>query len=772
MDTIRVDICYRPLRIAFAIGEGDFEAFRTAVRLSYALWGGRFNPIVVAEREEDTKQLLETFCVDLIVPVGDSQAATDLSQKHPHLINPFIPNDLFIGSGEERRMSHALDIQNALAHWRNNPIEWDKIRSDKELRLYTWQDNDPLKDIFLIQLGAYPDPSSVGIDYLDMVTRETETKEHSIYTEDLLPADIFDNPSIAYLSRHNLKRHYRLQPGWDTSGFYVGDSTSLEDLMFFWNLRASDIPLLFVDSKYFDRYEKIIPEWGDRMRNFVSHNRHEFNRRIGLWAREENLQNAKELFGESQKVDVYCPTSITSWNGMNIKPPMMYFDEASTLGVMSQDGDKTKISFTLNEKPFCSDTWFHTQHLVASISFLGGLYGNDHQTLMPPYIREFNEFYARNMYFQYSKLRIEKERIGLIIDAADHDSFLYSLPIAKLFKKIFELIGVSSKPSKGGLITKQLISNLGGLQGGRSFKIPGVRRLLRTYGPNVPFTRNIALQLIGGKDPDNQSARFSDHENLFVGPRPHGEKLRPEHVLTLLVENGLFRIGSELTCPNCNMSSWFPLDKLEQNTSCDLCGSGFDATRQLVNMKDGWHYRRSGVLGSERHAMGAIPVVLTLQQLSANFHSMSDSDMYSVSLDLTPLEGIDIPPCEVDFVWMSQKSLNNKTQIIIAECKDQGPIDSKDIENLLSVAKAFPESHFNTYVLLAKLTPFTNEEIQLAKKLNEKYYQRAILLTSRELEPYHFFERTKFDHEINSYGSSPEDLAQVTNQIYFLSDSD
>jgi len=42
LDTIRVDICYRPLRIGWAINPGDIEAFRRAVRLSYALWGGRF----------------------------------------------------------------------------------------------------------------------------------------------------------------------------------------------------------------------------------------------------------------------------------------------------------------------------------------------------------------------------------------------------------------------------------------------------------------------------------------------------------------------------------------------------------------------------------------------------------------------------------------------------------------------------------------------------------------------------------------------------------
>jgi hypothetical protein len=42
------------------------------------------------------------------------------------------------------------------------------------------------------------------------------------------------------------------------------------------------------------------------------------------------------------------------------------------------------------------------------------------------------------------------------------------------------------------------------------------------------------------------------------------------------------------------------------------------------------------------------------------------------------------------------------------------------------------------------------------------------MLTARELEPYHFFERTKKEFPtIKEHGSSPEDLALVAAQIYF-----
>jgi hypothetical protein len=67
------------------------------------------------------------------------------------------------------------------------------------------------------------------------------------------------------------------------------------------------------------------------------------------------------------------------------------------------------------------------------------------------------------------------------------------------------------------------------------------------------------------------------------------------------------------------------------------------------------------------------------------------------------------------------------------------------------------------------LNPFTPEEITRAKTLNTKHQLRTILLTARELEPYHLYERTKADFDIDSYGGTPEDLARATDKIYFTS---
>src|SRR5262249_1160930 len=184
---------------------------------------------------------------------------------------------------------------------------------------------------------------------------------------------------------------------------------------------------------------------------------------------------------------------------------------------------------------FSSDVWFFSQHLAASISFIGGLY-DEQYTLQPPYLPELNEFYARTMHFGYNKLRIEPGRVGLVIDAADHDSFLYALPVADMMERLLGMAEYEAKLSSAGLIVRQLISRLGGLQGARVFKIPGVRRLLRTHGPTAAFTKRSALHLIGSKDPET-GAKFSDHEHLYIEQRPREvTKLTANAVFGYLVE--------------------------------------------------------------------------------------------------------------------------------------------------------------------------------------------------------------------------------------------
>lgn len=782
MDTVRVEICYRPLRICWAIAADDIAAYRKAVKLSYAMWGGRYNPIVIVDRAEEAERIIEVFRADMIVPIGDSEAVKAFPQRFPHLIHPFFHNALFVGTTQHGSTAQVLDIHNALVHMSDSP-EW-RSAVEKGLRLYSWDENDPLADIFLMHLGSYPEVADTEIDYREEVKQYSKATEQHVDQIAAIPADIFDHPSVPFLSRLGLQRHYGIHSNWDYPGFYLGDAANLNDLVCCWNLRATDTSVFFVDQNHLARYRHIIPSCEKFTKDLLSRRRFDFERKrsVAVWAQREAMPvdpNAhatqlKQVFGEGPFT--ICAVDLFSWNGLNLQAPMMMLGQTKQLGVLATDNDIPKLTFALADKPFFGETWFRSQHLVASLSFSGGLYGDDLHTLNPPYIPELNEFYARTMHFEYNKLRIEPGGIGLVIDAAETDSFVFALPIADLFERIFQLAGFSAQPSVSGLITRQIISQMGGLRGGAVFKIPGVRRLLKTYGPTDAFTMRAALQLIGGKDPDSPSTNFREFENLYIEPRPRGTKLKATDVFTYLVAKGLFRMGAQLTCPHCRMTSWIALDVLKQRVACEMCGNEFDATRQLVAGET--YYRRSGVLGSEKNAQGAVPVTLTLQQLESNFSHGFQENIYTTSLDLVPTSDSTLPKCEVDFVWLTAGRYPEPTTIILGECKDRGrkqnnvcgdggTIDKKDINNLNAVASALPSARFKTFVMLSKLCSFTQQEIDEARKINGTHRQRAILLTERELEPWHIYEKTKADFDINAYAGSAEHLARVTAEIYF-----
>src|SRR5690606_2447203 len=153
--------------------------------------------------------------------------------------------------------------------------------------------------------------------------------------------------------------------------------------------------LWFVDPAHLARYTAIIPAWEKAMRQAVAY-RHEWDRRVAMWTRRDTIDEArlKEVRQPFEGIELtICPASEHTWNGRNVRPPMMSFGQGPMLGVFGREHGRPKVSFPLSEKPFCGDTGFRTQHLVASASLIGGLYGEEQYTFNPPYIPGLSVFY-------------------------------------------------------------------------------------------------------------------------------------------------------------------------------------------------------------------------------------------------------------------------------------------------------------------------------------------------------------------------------------------
>jgi hypothetical protein len=300
---------------------------------------------------------------------------------------------------------------------------------------------------------------------------------------------------------------------------------------------------------------------------------------------------------------------------------------------------------------------------------------------------------------------------------------------------------------------------MGGLQGCRVFKIAGVRHLIRKYSSTQSFTRSAAVQAIGNVDPDTGQPDYSRYERLFLEQAPGRRKWKPHHAFRYLLKKQVFTVGLTLQCPRCELEFWRKIDAVRSDSVCEYCGNRFRITPQLKDRD--WAYRRSGLFGREDHQGGGLAVSVTLQQIDTIF---IDDMLYTTGMELSA-RGKDIN-CETDLVVL-RRQRNGRTGLVIAECKTGGNIEPDDITNLVKVAEALPPNRFDVYLLFAKLAPFSEEEIALCREAQDEYRPRIIMLSDRELEPYHLYELAEEEFNIrNPHVVSLEDMANATIDIY------
>lgn len=755
--TLNLRIQYRPIKIGWCVHAGNFQGLEEAIRLSHTLWGGRHNPIIPIDDLNLARRLINTFRVDALYPIkSDEETKKFIGQFH-NLPWPLFHQELFIGESKEK-INTVLDVQHPLRYifeerQKNLPIP----RTTPSL--FKWEQDDPLARIFLATMGEYPLPEETGHEYAAMFEKYLSPVTLTINKNSPIPNDLHKRFFPNGLTDALL--HRDSNPNWEEEGFYFGSSDDFEDVVNFWNLRASDVDLFFYDPKYSarldglkDNYTKAIKARPSRFSDSPKH--------VAVWGKDNETLKDISAFGLcGMKCAVHANTRDGGiWNGLNIKPPLMQFEAQSCLATISENQGQPIMYFELPDKPFFQHSRFVHQHTIVSIWPIIDLSKSEDWVLQVPYIPELNEYYGRECHFEWNTARAEREGLGVVIGIAQDIMTLKPLRCREVISKTFEAFGMKSKFSPSGLICNRLIQQLNGLQGCRVFKISGVRNLIEKYNPDQSFVRSDAIQTIRQEDPMTQTVGFSKFERLFIEPR-ETPKLVPEDAFKYLVKNGVFRVGLKLECISCELIFWKHLDEVKTVLNCEYCGNEFNITPQLRDRD--WAYRRSGLFGRDDHQGGSIPVVLTLQQLDTFTHT--HPSIFTTSMEIEPITAA-IDKCEIDFVLLT-KTYDSKVQIVIGECKTHKEITDQDVANLIKVADAFPRERFDVFVLFSKLNGFSEEEVKRCKKAQDQYRKRVIMLTDRELEPYFIYERTKEEFIIDEHAHTLDDLATNTEIIFF-----
>lgn len=313
-DTLRVNLSYRPLRIGWAVRSDDIASIRRAMTYSHAMWGGRFNPILLVDHEQEAKDQVELFRLDAIVPLGSDATAIDFPKKFPHLIDPNHGQPIFVKAEKGQSFANVLDIGNAMTYLHDKPA-WSEFFKTG-IRKYDWDENDPLADVFLMQLGRFPSVEEIGVDYDDWLQQLASPETLSLPLGGKLPGDIASFASRATLGRLQIERDYNVRAGWDCPGFFVGNVADPVDLVTFWNIRACDVQLWFIDPAHWDRYADLIPVWQEFTRG-IADSRAEWNRHTGIWSRQ-NIDEAASRFENKKDVMRMAIDRRHFWNGGSV----------------------------------------------------------------------------------------------------------------------------------------------------------------------------------------------------------------------------------------------------------------------------------------------------------------------------------------------------------------------------------------------------------------------------------------------------------------------
>jgi hypothetical protein len=741
---------YRPIRIGWCVRDGSLEDVRRVLKLTHTLWGGSHNPVIPVGGSLPAKALVELYRVDALYPALEDASLRTFIGKFPHFRWPLFEKDLFVNRMGGGKLPTLLDVYHPV-----RKIFEEFVKKEKDPKsqatIFTWSELDPLADFFLAFFGAYPAQTEIGKDYGGFIAKYLHANKIEFDRGKPIPADAFREFTPSGICGFELLRD-RL-PNWDYPGVYWGSLQTFEDVVNFWNLRAADLDLVFFDPAHEGRLSQIADAYVQVL-SARPKDSMDLDTRPAVWFREGTEIDGRRFPRANMQVRV----GDGLWNGLNLKPPVMYISDKSVLGAESEYGDSLSVSFELREKPFFDDLEISHQHLVITVKPF--TYGEEGEaTFKFPFIPELNEFYRRSV-SAVREARSEPNGLGIITKVTSSDLRINAVSRRSLVTQIFEVFGITSKPSEAGRIASRLIQQMGGLQGCRVFKIAGVRELIEKYKPLQSFSRTEAIQVIGQADPNTGIPNFAAYEDLYIEHR-EGGKLKPHHVFEYLLKHNVFRVGIRFTCPHCELQFWTHLDDVATELTCEYCGQRFNVTAQLRD--SAWAYRRSGLFGREDHQQGAIPVAMTLQQLDI---ALNTEMVYVTSMTLEPASA-DIEPCESDFVIVSDRGFGPEVEVAIGESKSRGEITEEDVRKLARVADVLSNKRIVTYIVFAKSSRFTPVEIARCRLAQPRGRSRVILLSDRELEPYFVYERAEKEFHIPGVAVCLEDLAHNTHALYF-----
>lgn len=777
MKSLYVTQQVRPVRFCFLIGK-EKSNFLEAVALNTILWGGVYNPIIKINKsstlaeEERSLGIIKDFDPDLIINLSASVAERFTKRVNRQVL----PREEFLNGswGGRLKTKRGLDTYGAL----NREMSDLGLNDEQREHFRLIYSDNPSVTPFLGTIYGLVDSISFPPVY-DYLTKKLRLRSQEIKSLKDISNFNFEEPiSVIGITRSSLDE-FATRSGFARNLIFVGNSKKTDDLIEFWNLRASGINTFFLPTENYVDFESPLKNFIKSQSVEKRYNRIDIDVQIAPSIKvRKDFEDIADWISSTTSTSLARRTRVTNWgrrsNRISQDVGVVTPYHSREKSIVSYSSKETE-TFSSTAPRFMEDSYYRKKDSWAiDVSFIG-FYERDY-TIDLPNQNGMQEIAERELIFSgYDKVRVSDRGLVILCDSKDDNIHVNPVPTTKVVSKIFEKAGFKISISTPGIFANKILQIAGGLEGCRVFKVKGVREALTKLNTSVgvvtisnkrhrgtiarpnPLPAN-TIQDIVKRDTADKYGSKNWIEKLYadlVLEFSQGRPLTPSKVVDYLIKTKLIVPGLKLECSECSTEDWYRLGSFTDTFKCTYCFFEQDVPR--IDRQN-WSYRTEGMISIADEGRGSLPVILSLWRLS---HNADLGEGKYVTSHLIESDDGKLN-AEVDYIFYTVGHFAKDMEMVIGEARNYSDFSKRDIEKTISVAKRLANKPYIAFTTLKD--EFSNKEKKLLKSVIEAGFY-IIPFSRMDIDPYDLYDRFRSKGIKDIYAVTLDDLSFNLSEV-------
>lgn len=748
MESIHVRQTVRPIRFAFLIERGDWDAFLTAVSLNTCIWGGMYNPVIGVAPTTVRDGLIEGFDPDYLVHLSGPLDPALQDRFQFRIIEP----NALVAEEHQRGMRYlrlGLHVGPIL-----QKIHREEVRFlQRPSRAVLVQTNEPAwSRLIPVLYGSYSQLPQQQIDFRRLFQEWIQATEAVVR-----PGDMPEAVRVGVSPLEVTEYATRLYGGDARSSsriIYIGDPQNWGDLVSFWNLRAAGRHIIFLPTEEFATFEPQVRR--------VMHSE-EFAINPHAWNHTAIEKAPSVSRTQYDAVATWIlglnagPAARHVWNPLFGPEPDDFVEEiragrleSSTEEEIAQwDGKRMTPIKGAAPKFLPDDDLIRRDDFrwAVEMTMRGGMLDNS-VSFSVPSLPGIESLVRRMATVLPDSVRMSKRGLVITEDFPRGHHYLSPLNTGEMFRAIFERRGFDVEESLPGRYASQIIAKMGNNLhfDCRMFKVQGVREVIGRLSNGSILTKGNMRDIV------NAAWQADANDGLYIRRGQRGV-LDFTAIFDEMLEKRIIRPGFSLKCSNCFSDGWYHVSEFSEEFTCRFC-----FTHQRVNFgsKHEWQYKADGLFQIENSALGSLAVIVSLWRF-AHLSSIGEGK-YATSLKLKDKQTA--RECEIDFVYMQTAEWKPSDQIVFGEAAGHIDFLQADADKMRMLADRFDGGPYLAFSTLKD--EFSDAEKGWLRQLSADGY-KVIALTRQELDPYDLYKR--FESTGRKYAVSLDDLSRNTLEL-------